>query len=115
MICKHKKTVCPRHNGSYDCTPFCDFCEAEQEYCPICNALEIILADLEENNNHTLGKLLIWAYREDTLDKEKAELAYRAWLLARDFLNYGKTGDNEQELEEYRRWLNFVDWSEAND
>lgn len=23
---------CPRHEGSYDCTPFCDVCEGEQEY-----------------------------------------------------------------------------------
>ena len=24
--------VCPRHEGSYDCTPFCDVCEGNQEY-----------------------------------------------------------------------------------
>jgi len=23
---------CPRHEGAYDCTPFCDVCEGEQEY-----------------------------------------------------------------------------------
>jgi len=23
---------CPRHEGSYDCTPFCDLCEGNQEY-----------------------------------------------------------------------------------
>lgn len=26
--------VCPRHEGSFDCTPFCDLCEGEQEYNP---------------------------------------------------------------------------------
>ena len=24
--------VCPRHEGSYDCTPFYDVCEGNQEY-----------------------------------------------------------------------------------
>lgn len=23
---------CPRHEGRFDCTPFCDVCEGEQEY-----------------------------------------------------------------------------------
>ena len=23
---------CPRHEGSFDCTPFCDVCEGNQEY-----------------------------------------------------------------------------------
>ena len=22
---------CPRHEGNFDCTPFCDICEGEQE------------------------------------------------------------------------------------
>lgn len=35
-VCPHPKTVCPEHNGSFDCTPFCRFCEGEQEYCPTC-------------------------------------------------------------------------------
>jgi hypothetical protein len=26
------KLVCPRHEGAYDCTPFCDVCEGNQEY-----------------------------------------------------------------------------------
>lgn len=25
---------CPRHGGSFDCTPFCDLCEGNQEYDP---------------------------------------------------------------------------------
>lgn len=27
-------TECPRHQGSFDCTPFCDVCEGNQEYDP---------------------------------------------------------------------------------
>jgi hypothetical protein len=23
---------CPRHDGNFDCTPFCNVCEGEQEY-----------------------------------------------------------------------------------
>jgi hypothetical protein len=23
---------CPRHEGAFDCSPFCDICEGEQEY-----------------------------------------------------------------------------------
>jgi hypothetical protein len=23
---------CPNHEGSFDCTPFCNICEGEQEY-----------------------------------------------------------------------------------
>jgi len=23
---------CPNHEGAFDCTPFCDVCEGEQEY-----------------------------------------------------------------------------------
>ena len=25
-------TECPRHEGAFDCTPFCNVCEGEQEY-----------------------------------------------------------------------------------
>lgn len=25
---------CPRHEGAFDCTPFCQVCEGEQEYDP---------------------------------------------------------------------------------
>ena len=24
--------VCPRHEGAFDCNPFCNVCEGEQEY-----------------------------------------------------------------------------------
>lgn len=24
--------ICPRHEGGFDCTPFCNICEGEQEY-----------------------------------------------------------------------------------
>ena len=39
-LCEHSKTICPRHGGGFDCTPFCDICEAEQEYCPKCDYIE---------------------------------------------------------------------------
>ena len=25
---------CPRHEGAFDCNPFCNICEGEQEYDP---------------------------------------------------------------------------------
>ena len=25
---------CPRHNGAFDCTPFCELCEGKQGYNP---------------------------------------------------------------------------------
>lgn len=38
--------VCPRHEGNFDCTPFCNVCEGNQEYeysvyrnCRDCSAL----------------------------------------------------------------------------
>lgn len=40
MNCNHDKTVCPEHDGGYDCTPFCRTCEGEQEYCPQCDPIE---------------------------------------------------------------------------
>ena len=54
-------------------------------------ALDIVLNDLENNNNHTLGRLLFWAYFENELTPEKAEESYRAWLLARNFFTQGGT------------------------
>ena len=26
------RVECPAHEGAFDCTPFCDICEGEQEY-----------------------------------------------------------------------------------
>lgn len=79
------------------------------------NALEIVLADLEENNNHTVGKLLYWAYFEDEMTKDKALQTYRAWLLARDFIYYGKNSDNLEELGDYAGWLDLRDEQAKND
>jgi hypothetical protein len=39
MECKHPKVECPNHKGSFDCNPFCQACEGEQEFCPTCNVL----------------------------------------------------------------------------
>ena len=39
MTCKHPKVECPNHKGSFDCNPFCQACEGEQEFCATCNIL----------------------------------------------------------------------------
>jgi len=31
---------CPRHGGSFDCSPFCNVCEGNQEYLPSRQLLE---------------------------------------------------------------------------
>lgn len=44
-------------------------------------AYKIVLADLEDRNSHTIGRLLQWDYtgKDD-------ELMYRAWLVAKNFI-----------------------------
>ena len=44
-------------------------------------AYELVLADLEDRNSHTIGRLLQW----DITGKED-ELMYRAWLVAKNFI-----------------------------
>lgn len=44
-------------------------------------AYEIVLADLEERNSHTIGRLLKW-----DLTGQEDELMYRAWLSAKHFI-----------------------------
>ena len=54
-------------------------------------AYQIVLADLEDRNSHTIGRLLEWDYtgRDD-------EVMYRAWLVAKQFIeSYG--WDNPRE------------------
>ena len=31
--CDHERIECPKHEGSFDCNPFCNVCEGNQEYC----------------------------------------------------------------------------------
>ena len=45
-------------------------------------AYEIVLADLEERNSHTIGRLL----RRDIQGSPDDELMYRAWLSAKNFI-----------------------------
>ncbi len=45
-------------------------------------AYEIVLADLEERNSHTIGRLLRW----DIEGSPDDELMYRAWLVAKNFI-----------------------------
>lgn len=37
--CNHSKIVCPNHEGSFDCTPFCRLCEGDCEFCIVCEPL----------------------------------------------------------------------------
>jgi hypothetical protein len=32
LIMEPMMIECPRHEGNFDCTPFCNVCEGEQEY-----------------------------------------------------------------------------------
>lgn len=45
-------------------------------------AYEIVLADLEDRNSHTIGRLLRWDIQGDPQD----EVMYRAWLVAKNFI-----------------------------
>lgn len=44
-------------------------------------AYELVLADLEDRNSHTIGRLLQW-----DLTGQENELMYRAWLVAKQFI-----------------------------
>jgi hypothetical protein len=44
-------------------------------------AYELVLADLEDRNSHTIGRLLKW-----DLTGQEDELMYRAWLVAKTFI-----------------------------
>jgi hypothetical protein len=45
-------------------------------------AYQIVLADLEDRNSHTIGRLLRW----DIQGSPDDELMYRAWLTAKNFI-----------------------------
>lgn len=45
--CWEDRVECPRHRGSFDCTPFCEVCEGEQEYYPA-DLLPCIVPDCQE-------------------------------------------------------------------
>lgn len=44
-------------------------------------AYEIVLADLEDRNSHTIGRLLLW-----DLTGRDEEVMYRAWVVAKTFI-----------------------------
>lgn len=44
-------------------------------------AYEIVLADLEDRNSHTIGRLLQW-----DLTGQENELMFRTWLVAKQFI-----------------------------
>jgi hypothetical protein len=53
-MCEHEHIVCPKHDGGFDCTPFCDICEAEQEYCPTCDPYAHEQATIYINMNKSI-------------------------------------------------------------
>lgn len=44
-------------------------------------AYDLVLADLEDRNSHTIGRLLAW-----DLSGREDELMFRAWLAAKNFI-----------------------------
>lgn len=42
--CDCDKVVCPAHQGSFDCNPFCKICEGNTEFCPTCDSWESAIA-----------------------------------------------------------------------
>jgi hypothetical protein len=95
--CYHQKTVCPNHEGAFDCNPFCAKCEGEQEFCAPCDqkeqfaeAVKMVTDHLTDINAHTLVMLI-----EYTLygckDERKAEVLDRTYEVAKNFLYSGNT------------------------
>ena len=52
-------------------------------------AYELVLADMEDRNSHTLGRLLAWDIGGSSQDSKEDELMYRTWLVAKNFM-YGE-------------------------
>ena len=50
-------------------------------------AYELVLADLEDRNSHTIGRLLKW-----DLTGQEDEIMYRAWLVAKQFIESFESG-----------------------
>jgi hypothetical protein len=54
---------CPNHEGAFDCNPFCNICEGEQEYfaLPSYSMLTGIPSKiLKQKDKERLGKKQIW-------------------------------------------------------
>jgi hypothetical protein len=54
---------CPNHEGAFDCTPFCNICEGEQEYfvLPSYSMLNRISPKiLKEEDKDKIRKKAIW-------------------------------------------------------
>ena len=54
-------------------------------------AYELVLADLEDRNSHTIGRLVAWDRSGSNENTKENELMYRTWLLAKNFV-YGGLG-----------------------
>jgi hypothetical protein len=59
-------------------------------------AYEMVLADLEERNSHTIGRLLRWDIQGDPQD----EMMFRAWLVAKNFIEQYEWDNSKQPLYE---------------
>jgi hypothetical protein len=90
--CYHQKTVCPNHEGSFDCNPFCAKCEGEQEFCAPCDEKEqfektvrSIIDHLTDINAHTLARMLDYQFfgAQNELDDE---VMSRTYEVAKNYL-----------------------------
>ena len=90
--CYHQKTVCPNHEGGFDCNPFCAKCEGEQEFCFPCDQQEefkqqvrAIIEHLTDVNAHTLARML--DYQIFGTDNElEDEVMSRTYEVAKNYL-----------------------------
>jgi len=59
-------------------------------------AYDLVLADLEDRNSHTIGQLLHW-----DITGQNEDVMYRAWLAAKNFIE-----SHEAKLAEERAKVN---------
>ena len=53
---------CPNHEGAFDCTPFCEICNGEQEIQDHHENATALIVELEENAPQDLGALVSYEY-----------------------------------------------------
>lgn len=64
---------CPNHQGRFDCTPFCNLCEGEQEYQP--GLLQIFEMVIKDNTHYDVKGSGLPTVKFNTLD-EAVQYAY---------------------------------------
>jgi hypothetical protein len=94
-FCNHKKTICPNHEGAFDCNPFCAKCEGEQEYCFPCErkaqldeAVKLVTEHLTEINAHTLVRMIDFQFY-GCEDETKYQVMSNTYEVAKNFLYSG--------------------------